>query len=156
MSETAIKRLRRDLIEINANRPTGVMVGPADDNNMFRWEGMIVGPEDSVYAGGVYKFTIDFPRTYPMKAPIFRFKTKIYHPNINPTNGSVCVDILNENWSSVQTVSNIVLSISSLLTDPNPDSPLNSESARLYIKNRNAYNNRVREWVKLYASPESL
>ncbi len=46
-----------------------------------------------------------------------------------------------------------MLSISSLLTDPNTNSPLNPLSAHLYVNNREEYNRIVREWIRMYASP---
>jgi len=150
----ALSRLRKELDDIQKNPSAELSVGPSGED-MFRWEGILNGPPDSPYAGGAFKFTIEFPREYPMKPPKVKFVTRVYHPNISDT-GHICVDILNHNWTSVYTVSQIMLSISSLLTDPNPSSALNVQSARLYQRNREAYNREVKKWVKKYASPENL
>lgn len=153
--QMALKRIQKEIEEVKKSPPDRVMAGPSDDSNLFHWEGMMNGPEDSPYAGGIFKFVIDFPDDYPMKPPKIVFTTKIYHPNIS-LKGDICVDILKNKWSSVYTISKVMISISSLLTDPNPDSALNAESGRLYQRDRQAYNKTVREWVKKYASPENL
>jgi ubiquitin-conjugating enzyme E2 D/E len=82
-----------------------------------------MGPDDSPYTGGVYFMDIHFPADYPFKPPKVSFTTKIYHCNIN-SNGGICLDILKDQWSPALTISKVLLSICSLLTDANPDDPL--------------------------------
>jgi ubiquitin-conjugating enzyme E2 D/E len=117
---------------------------------MSIWEAMIFGPADSPFQGGMFALTIRFPSDYPFKPPIITFKTKIYHPNISAA-GAICLDILKSQWSPALTISKVLLSILSLLTDANPDDPLMPEIARIYRNDREAYNETAKAWTQQYA-----
>jgi len=110
-----------------------------------------MGPPDSPYQGGVFFLNIHFPTDYPFKPPKVTFTTRIYHPNIN-SNGSICLDILKDQWSPALTISKVLLSISSLLTDANPDDPLVPEIANIYKTDRSKYEANVKEWTRKYAT----
>nr|AAD00154.1 ubiquitin conjugating enzyme [Metarhizium anisopliae] len=105
---------------------------------------------DSPYSGGVFFLAIHFPTDYPFKPPKVSFTTPIYHPNIN-SNGSICLDILRDQWSPALTISKVLLSICSMLTDPNPDDPLVPEIAHVYKTDRPRYEATAREWTRKYA-----
>ena len=109
-----------------------------------------MGPEDSPYAGGVYFLNIQFPADYPFKPPRVQFTTRIYHCNVN-SNGGICLDILKDQWSPALTTSKVLLSICSLLNDPNPDDPLVPEIATLLKSDRKKHDNTAREWCQKYA-----
>ncbi|KAG8955158.1 Ubiquitin-conjugating enzyme E2 4 [Tulasnella sp. 424] len=147
----ANKRINKELADIARDPPTSCSAGPKHDNNLFEWEATIFGPEGSPYAGGVFKLDVKFPTDYPFKPPKVQFTTKIYHPNIN-SNGSICLDILKDQWSPALTLSKVLLSIGSLLTDPNPDDPLVPEIAQLYKVDRRRYEATAREWTQKYAT----
>ena len=150
MATSAVKRISKELKDLGKDPPAGCSAGPVDDEDMYQWQASIVGPDDSCYTGGVFFLNIHFPTDYPFKPPKITFQTKIYHPNIN-SNGSICLDILKDQWSPALTISKVLLSISSLLTDPNPDDPLVPEIAKLYKENKTAYEEKASEWTRKYA-----
>uniref|UniRef100_A0A2I3TCU3 E2 ubiquitin-conjugating enzyme n=2 Tax=Pan troglodytes TaxID=9598 RepID=A0A2I3TCU3_PANTR len=99
--------------------------GPKGDN-IYEWRSTILGPPGSVYEGGVFFLDITFSPDYPFKPPKVTFRTRIYHCNIN-SQGVICLDILKDNWSPALTISKVLLSICSLLTDCNPGNHLGSD-----------------------------
>jgi len=143
------RRILKEYKDLAKDAPDNCSAGPRGDN-MYIWDGTIVGPTDSPYVGGIFNLEIHFPSDYPFKAPKVIFTTKIYHPNIN-SHGGICLDILKDQWSPALTVGKTLLSICSLLTDPNPKDPLVPEIADLYIRDREAYNNTARLWTQRYA-----
>lgn len=145
----SLKRITRELEDLKNDPPMNCSAGP-EGEDMFRWEGVIFGPADSPYAGGVFKLKIIFPIDYPFKCPNITFVTKIYHPNIN-SSGIICLDILKNQWSPALTISKILLSICSMLTDPNPNDPLMPEIAHLYKTNLAEYTQAAREHTLRHA-----
>ena len=146
----AFKRITKELKDIEKDPPTNCSAGPHNPSDMFNWQASIIGPENSPYQGGVFFLCIKFPTDYPFKPPKVSFTTKIYHPNIN-SNGSICLDILKDQWSPALTISKVLLSISSLLTDPNPDDPFVPDIANLYKADRGKYEATAKEWTRKYA-----
>ena len=145
----ALKRINKELSAFQKDPPTNCSAGPINED-LFKWQATIIGPTDSPFSGGIFFLEIRFPPEYPFKPPKCLFITKIYHPNIN-CKGGICLDILKDNWSPALTVSKVLLSICSLLTDPNPDDPLVPEIAILYRTDREKYDNISREWTRKYA-----
>ena len=147
----ALRRLQTELHRIQSDPPCNCSAGPVSDSDLFTWEAILFGPDKSPYAGGVFKLTIRFPSAYPMAPPNVTFNTKIYHPNINAA-GGICLDILKDQWSPALTVSKVLLSICSLLNDPNPKDPLVPDIAHLYEKDRAKYEENATSWTMRYAT----
>uniref|UniRef100_A0A8B9V8S3 UBC core domain-containing protein n=1 Tax=Anas zonorhyncha TaxID=75864 RepID=A0A8B9V8S3_9AVES len=93
---------------------------------------------------------IKFPIDYPYSPPTFRFLTKMWHPNIYE-NGDVCISILHppvddpqsgelpsERWNPTQNVRTILLSVISLLNEPNTFSPANVDASVMFRKWRDS------------------
>lgn len=142
-------RLEKEYEDFKGDPPTNCSAAPKDDD-IYTWEAVIYGSIGSVYEGGIFNLIIEFPKNYPFKPPKVKFTTKIYHPNIN-MGGGICLDILKDNWSPALTISKVLISICSLLTDPNPDDPLMPEIADIYVKNRLRFDLTAREWTNRFA-----
>ena len=145
----ALKRINKELKDLEKDPPTNCSAGPVGED-LYNWQATIMGPPDSPYQGGVFFLTIKFPTDYPFKPPKVTFTTRIYHPNIN-ANGAICLDILKDQWSPALTISKVLLSISSLLTDANPDDPFVPDIANLYKSDKKQYEKNATEWTKKYA-----
>uniref|UniRef100_A0A2K6QTZ0 E2 ubiquitin-conjugating enzyme n=1 Tax=Rhinopithecus roxellana TaxID=61622 RepID=A0A2K6QTZ0_RHIRO len=131
---------RDPLAEITLDPPPNCSAGPKGAN-IYEWRRTILGPLGSVYEGGVFFLDITFSSDYPFKVPKVTFRTRIYHCNIN-SQGVICLDILKDNWSPTLTISNVLLSVCSLLTDCNPVDPLVGSIATQV----------ARQWTKRYAT----
>lgn len=146
---SALRRIQKEIQEQKNDSPHHCSAGPEGDD-LFHWNATLIGPADSPYSDGVFVLDIVFTDAYPYKPPKIYFKTKIYHPNINAS-GGICLDVLKTAWTPALTVMKLLLSICSLLTDPNPDDPLVPEIAKLYKENIMAYKRKARLWTILYA-----
>merc|ERR1719181_1044178 len=123
----------------------------------MKWKAVIFGPDETAWEGGTFVLEVNFSEEFPNKPPQVRFMSKMFHPNIY-NDGQICLDILQNQWSPIYDISAILTSIQSLLTDPNPNSPTNSEAARLYSENRREYNRRVTQIVEAswdFAPPDA-
>uniref|UniRef100_A0A286XDM4 E2 ubiquitin-conjugating enzyme n=2 Tax=Hystricomorpha TaxID=33550 RepID=A0A286XDM4_CAVPO len=141
MSTPARRRLMRDFKRLQEDPPAGVSGAPSE-NNIMVWNAVIFGPEGTPFEDGTFKLTIEFTEEYPNKPPTVRFISKMFHPNVY-ADGSICLDILQNRWSPTYDVSSILTSIQSLLDEPNPNSPANSQAAQLYQENKREYEKRV-------------
>lgn len=145
------KRIQKELIDF-IKSPIEGCTAEAIGDDIFKWKATIIGPKDSPYENGKFNLEIVFPNDYPFTAPKMRFTTRIYHPNINSSNGEICCDILKQKWSPALTISKTLLSICSLLYDPNPSDPLEPKIADLFEKNHSKFLENAKDWTQKYAS----
>lgn len=122
----------------------GVSAFP-DGENLFRWIGTVSGPIDTVYTGHKYKLQLEFPNSYPYTAPTVKFLTPCFHPNVDNVSGYICLDILKDKWSALYDVRTILLSIQSLLGEPNNESPLNFQASKMWL-NQSEYKRHLDEF----------
>eukprot|EP00614_Pseudopedinella_elastica_P008684 CAMPEP_0172604406 /NCGR_PEP_ID=MMETSP1068-20121228/24651_1 /TAXON_ID=35684 /ORGANISM="Pseudopedinella elastica, Strain CCMP716" /LENGTH=172 /DNA_ID=CAMNT_0013406457 /DNA_START=102 /DNA_END=620 /DNA_ORIENTATION=+ len=160
-SSYAIELLKKQLAEMARNPPEGVSVGLVDDANMFLWELMIVGPSDTLYEGGFFKAELSFPPDFPNQPPEMSFKSEMWHPNVYE-DGKVCISILHppgedafnqqetaeERWRPILGVEQIIVSVMSMLSEPNADSPANIDAGVQFREDMPAFKKKVRQVVR--------
>ena len=145
MTSTLVKRLTKEYAEC---KEAGIEM-IFDEKDLTKLTCLLYGQHDSDYESGVCKIRVVFTDKYPFEPPEMTFMTKIYHPNISFQSGAICVDILKSyNWSPALSFYKVLLSIQSLLTDANPDSPLNGEAANVYRKDRKEYKKICQKYIR--------
>ncbi|CAA7262490.1 unnamed protein product [Cyclocybe aegerita] len=149
-SPMTLKRIHREIADLKKEDLGPIVLEPSD--SLYIWKGSIPGPQGSVYDGGIFNVEIVLPNDYPFSAPKVLFKTRIYHMNIAES-GNICIDILKHNWSPALSLFKVMLSLSSLLTDPNPKDPLVPSIATQYTRNRKQHDATARQWTETYAKP---
>jgi ubiquitin-conjugating enzyme E2 G2 len=183
MAASASKRLFKEYKSLSSDPPEGITAGPVSEDDMFVWEALIQGPEDTPFEGGIFPAELKFPRDYPLAPPKMKFVVDVWHPNgtyisvvtrgrmghprtcannaaVYP-NGEVCISILHppgddphqyeqasERWSPIQSVEKILISVMSMLAEPNDESPANVDAARMWRERRAEYEKIVRQNVR--------
>ncbi|CAK7265913.1 ubiquitin conjugating enzyme Ubc7/UbcP3 [Sporothrix epigloea] len=161
MSNTAYRRLLQEYRTLTNSPPDGIAAGPVSEDDMLLWEAVIQGPEGTPFEGGVFPAELKFPKDYPLVPPTMRFVgCEVWHPNVYPS-GLVCISILHapgndpnhyelasERWSPVQSVEKILISVMSMLAEPNDESPANVEAAKMWRERRAEYDAKVRANVR--------
>lgn len=151
MSGLNYKRINKELqtiqIEIDGGENHNILKVNTINDDLTHWTAVIKGPSDTSYEKGIFKLDISFPSNFPFQAPKIKFLTKIYHPNVS-NSGDICLDILKDQWSPALSVSKVLLSICALMSDPNANDPLNGEVANVFRKDKNLYEQKVREHVE--------
>ncbi|KAL9586193.1 MAG: hypothetical protein Q9212_001064 [Teloschistes hypoglaucus] len=130
-TQSVTKRLQTELMQLMMSSTPGISAFPNNPENLLLWTATISGPDETPYAGLTFKLMFDFPSNYPYTPPTVLFKTPIYHPNVD-FSGRICLDILKDKWSAVYNVQSVLLSLQSLLGEPNNASPLNGQAAELW------------------------
>ncbi|KAJ7219133.1 hypothetical protein GGX14DRAFT_590195 [Mycena pura] len=149
---TALRRIQKELAEINKNPTDGISVETKEDN-LFEWKCTIKAASDSPYKNGTFHFTVSLPQNFPFKAPIVTFTTKIYHPGINEE-GSICVPVLRDEagtmfaWKPSVTLSSVLAIIQEKVNNPDSDDPFEPEIAALMKSDKSKFLATAKEWTK--------
>ena len=152
--------LKKQLQDLMKSTDLGFSVGLVDDNDFYKWTVCFTGPEDTIYEGGFFKAILTFPDDFPQNPPEMKFITEMWHPNIYK-DGRVCISILHspgvdrfneqetaeERWRPVLGVEQILVSVVSMLNEPNCDSPANIDASVQFRDHNEEYKKKVRQLV---------
>ena len=146
-------RVAKELERMSKNPPTGIFMWSVGDS-LENLEATIEGQPGTPYEGGEFKLSITIPPKYPHVPPTIKFKTQIYHPNIDK-NGRICLDFLKAQpagkWAPTLTLETVLIQIQCLMAEPNPTDPLDTEIAEQFTNNREKYIETARQWTNKYA-----
>jgi ubiquitin-conjugating enzyme E2 D/E len=145
-----IKRLNQEIKDLEETPVPNCSAGPIE-TDITKWVGTIFGPEGTPYYNGIFYLSITFSNEYPFKPPKIYFTTPIYHCNISER-GIICLDILKQNWSPALSIGKVLMSICSLLAEPNPNDPLVPHIAELYKTNRLLHDYNAKEYTIKHAN----
>lgn len=134
-------RVQKDIGELSLAKTTSIFF-PNGDNDLLYFE-ITIRPAEGYYHGGAFVFSFSISPIYPHEAPKVKCKTKVYHPNID-LEGNVCLNILREDWKPVLSINSIIDGLHVLLSEPNPDDPLNHEAAEVLKDNPKQFESNVK------------
>eukprot|EP00047_Mylnosiga_fluctuans_P013926 m.34221 g.34221 ORF g.34221 m.34221 type:complete len:166 (-) comp5190_c0_seq1:141-638(-) len=147
----AVRRLLSEYKQMNKSPTEGIIAAPVSDDNVFEWEALIAGPKETPYEFGVFTAKLTFPQNYPLSPPTMKFLCPMFHPNIY-LDGRVCISILHppgddplmyekasERWSPVQSIEKILISVVSMLAEPNDESGANLDAAKMWREDRERF-----------------
>ncbi|KAK2964819.1 putative Ubiquitin-conjugating enzyme E2 7 [Blattamonas nauphoetae] len=153
--------IKKELKHMQKEAPIGISCGLEDDNNLFVWNVTITGPPDTPYSEGFFQAIMDFPDNFPNYPPRLRFTSEMWHPNIYH-DGRVCISILHppgedkwgyesaaERWRPINNVESVLISIQSMLAEPNDESPANIDAAVMWRNDPKEFKKRVSRTVRL-------
>lgn len=160
MAASAASVLLQKQLKMIMQDPSSGFSAGLINNDIFKWRVTLIGPPGTPYEGGIFPAILDFPAEYPNIPPKMKFICPMYHPNIRET-GEVCISILHppgddiyeyedrsERWLPIHTVESILVSVISMLSDPNCESPENLDAAKTFRNNKPEYMRKVRRTVE--------
>lgn len=142
---SAYKIIRRELYIVkNELDLSDIEVDMVTKNDITEWIVSINGPCDTCYEGGLFTLRVSFDEDYPMKRPVIKFETPIYHPCIKGE--KISMHIL-ENWTPAIDMRQVLVNLLALLHNPLMEDPLEPEIARLCELNMPEFKRKAADWT---------
>ncbi|ROJ73027.1 Ubiquitin-conjugating enzyme E2 11 [Anabarilius grahami] len=144
------RRILEELKNLHCDPHPFCTVLPSEADFTF-WKVLMRGPPDTPYEDGVFELYCEFGPEYPIKPPLVRFVTPVYHCNVNNV-GRICHNVFDRNYSAHITMREILDAIFGLLIAPEPEDPLDSILAEEFQSNKHKYEEEAKKSTKMYAS----
>lgn len=151
-----MRRLAADQAKVRRSIPPNYIFPEGEDNSylpddLTQLAILLTGAQDTPYFNGLWRLQLRMPTDYPKSPPKATFKTRIFHPNVDPVTGAVCLEALKRDWHTKLTLRDILVTISCLLIQPNPDSALNPAAGSLLQEDYEAFAKQARLMVSVHA-----
>ena len=150
-----MRRLAKDQAGLRTSMPPNYLFSEGDDSvlpdDLTQLIILVTGAHGTPYSQGVWKLHLKMPEDYPSNPPKATFKTRIFHPNVDESTGAVCLETLKRDWDSKLTLKDILVTISCLLINPNPDSALNAEAGSLLQEDYEAFARKAKLMTSIHA-----
>ena len=146
VTTASTKRLEKEAQSMEKGPPQCFSAGPVSKEDLYVWRATLEVPAGSIYESGVFHLAITFSGNYPFIPPKIRFSSPVFHPNVD-RDGNIRLDILGSQWSPALTMDKVLIGIVSMLDEPNPKDPLNSEAAELFLTDRAAFCEKARKHI---------
>jgi ubiquitin-conjugating enzyme E2 D/E len=145
----ALKRITRELADLQRNPPKTYYAGSVEACNLQQWVGHIYGPPDTPYEQRDFSVAIVFPENYPRIAFQLTSKTPVFHPNVSEEGDVRLAELEGKDWTPALTVRSILLCLQALLSDPHPLKGVsNSEAARVCLTNKEEFKKKTSYWSR--------
>eukprot|EP00940_MAST-03C_sp_MAST-3C-sp2_P001441 g1441.t1 len=146
-----MRAIAKEVRKLATSPPAGITFVPNPEENIAEIYADLEGPDDTPYAGGVFRIKLVIGRDYPSAPPKGYFLTKIYHPNVAPDTGEICVNTLKKDWSEDVGLCRIMKVIWCLLVVPFPESSLNDEAGKLFMDSYDDYAKKAKLMTSIHA-----
>jgi len=147
---TSKGRIRKEIQDVVNDKLCNVSLerDPYNENHL---KGILKGPDDTPYAGGVFEVDIVILADYPFTPPKMKFITKLWHPNVSSQTGAICLDILKDQWTPALTMKTALMSLQVLMCEPQPDDPQDAVVAAMYKDRYEEFKTTAANWTAQYA-----
>ena len=144
------RRLMNEMKKLQKAELGGITVRMNSDN-LTDFHATIEGPENTPFEGGEFEIKLEIGDEFPQKPPKGYFLTKIFHPNVHPETGAICLSTLSQDWTENMGLDHLLLTVRCLLIEPNAESALNEEAGRLLLENYDDYCARAKLMAQVHA-----
>lgn len=153
LSPQIISRVLSEIRDLTRSAVEGISYWDTDSdtNSLSEIHALITGPEGTPYLNGRFRLKLVLSGEYPTVPPKGYFLTKIYHPNVAPSTGEICVNTLKKDWTPDVTLKHILQVIRCLLIVPFPESSLNDEAGKLFMDSYDDFAQRARIMTRVHA-----